>query len=84
MASTRIVKLPVVTEIVFVEKLLLDSKAKLRKLYLGGIVTKPNPTNLSNTIPLAINHELMEVGVTPAQRNLQSVVESGDCAVTAN
>ena len=68
--------LPVVTEVVFVDELFLHLEAKLRELHLFRVVTKTNSTNLSNTVSLAVNDELMEVAVSPAR--VQFVECSGD------
>ena len=46
------------------------TKAKVTELHLVGVISKPNPSNLRNTVLLPMNDKLMEVRISPSHSYL--------------
>ena len=75
---------PDIAEVVFIEKPFTCPKIKGGKKNLFRVVGETDPAIVVNAIVLAMNVELIQVTITPANRNLNCVVEIGDRAVATD
>ena len=76
--------LPVVAEVVGVEKALVHTKLKITKIHVGRVIGKDHPPTMINAIVLAVDEEGMEMRIGPAHDELQNIVEIGDGTVAAD
>src|SRR4029079_912410 len=76
--------LPPVPEVVLIQKALPWSEREVGETDAGGIIRKGDAAEVGGAERLAVDHELMEVGVAPAHRDLEHVVQVGDGGVAAD
>lgn len=65
-------------EVVLIEEALLRPKAKIGQADLVGVVGEAGPAEVSDAVVLAVNDELVEVGIAPAEGDLDDGVQLGD------
>jgi hypothetical protein len=58
--------LPRDVEVVLVEEAIARPEAEMSQMHLVRVVGEAHPTRVGNAIALAVDHELVEVGVRPA------------------
>ncbi len=76
--------LPVVCEIIFVNKAFIDPESQI--LYPDGIriIAKRYTAYLGNTIAFAMNSELMKMVIRPSHSYLEDVVQISDRAIAVD
>jgi hypothetical protein len=76
--------LPQVPEIVFIEEAFVRAKVKVSQVYRVRIVAKADATDAADAVVFAPDTEAMQVGVIPAQGDLQGMMQISDGAVAAH
>jgi hypothetical protein len=76
--------LPEVPEVILVQESLTESEVQVAELDLRRVIRKPHPTRLRDAITLSPDHELMEMVAFPAHGDLESIMQVGNGAVTAD
>ena len=75
---------PQVKEVIFVKEPLFRAKVQVPQPYLGWVIAEANTTGLVHAVSLAADDELVQMGICPAHRDLQGVVQIGNRAITAH
>ena len=76
--------LPAVGEVVLIQELFARSQAEVRQSHAVRIIAETDAADLADAVVLAVDHEPVQVLVTPAECQLQRGVQVGDRAVVAN
>jgi hypothetical protein len=76
--------LPAVPKIIVVEETFTQPEAKVCKAHLMRVVTEADASDLGNAVLFPVDAELVEVGIGPAHRHLEDMVQIGDGAVTTD
>jgi hypothetical protein len=76
--------LPHVSEIIFIEKTFIDSKAEIRQFCFASIDVKIGDYGLINAVILTVNAKSMQVRITPAEGNLYDVMKIGQGRIVAD
>src|SRR5260370_36385701 len=76
--------LPQITEIILINKPLVDAETKLRKKHFPGVGRERGAAHPAHSVLLATNHKPVEVKVAPIECDLEQAVQRGDAAVAAH
>ena len=75
--------LPVIVQVVLVQKPLAKPKSEVGEMDLLRVVVERNASRMRHAVVLAVNGKPMKVGIAPAEADLNGVMEIGDALVTA-
>ena len=73
--------LPLVSEVILVQKPFPDPELEIRQADSIGVVVKNRSANIVHTKVLAVDAETIEMEVTPAESQLQCIVKISDTLV---
>jgi hypothetical protein len=69
--------LPAVVEVILIGEALVCAEAEIRQADLCGLVGKADPAELGDAVVLAVDHKAMQMGVGPAEGDLDAMVQVG-------
>jgi hypothetical protein len=75
---------PVVAKVVGIEKTLIEAKAKIMELDLGGVIGEDRTSDMVYPVLPTVNEEGMEMDVGPAHDELNNIMEISNRAVAAD
>jgi len=76
--------LPAVAKIVLVAEPHVEPQAQVAQAHLLRVVGKKDATGLGDAVLLAMDHKAVEVGVGPAEGDLEDVMQVGERGVAAD
>jgi hypothetical protein len=76
--------LPMIDEVILVKKSLFEPQVQIFQSNLSGIITKPDPTWLSNPILPAMNGKTVEMVIISTHHDLEGMVQISHRAGTSD
>src|SRR5260370_624717 len=67
--------LPLLSQVILIQKTLFQSQVQISEADLGRIITKPDPARLSDAILPPMKREAMQMRVIPAHNHLENMVQ---------